>query len=117
MLDCYEGLTSIYNRFRNPGEQASAIVYLRELHIEMDKAVAAAYGWQDLDLGHGFHETAQGVRFTISDEARREVLRRLLELNHKRYEEEVRAGLHEKKGNSKKKTRRVKKAPGQTEMF
>jgi hypothetical protein len=59
--------------------------------------LAAACGWDDLDLGHGFHETPQGTRFTLSEAARREVLARLLRLNHERYEEEVRAGLHEKK--------------------
>ena len=70
----------------------------------MDQAVAAAYGWQDLDLGHGFHKTKQGDRFTVSETARREVLERearckhrLLELNHKRYAEEVAQGLHNKK--------------------
>jgi len=62
----------------------------------MDQAVAAAYGWQDLDLGHGFHQTKQGDRFTISETARREVLDRLLELNHQRYAEEVAQGLHDK---------------------
>ena len=54
----------------------------------MDNAVAAAYGWTDLDLGHGFHETKQGIRYTISEPARREVLARLLKLNHERYAEE-----------------------------
>lgn len=63
----------------------------------LDHAVAAAYGWSDLDLGHGFYRTPQGLRYTISEPARREVLRRLLELNHARYAEEVKAGLHEKK--------------------
>ena len=63
----------------------------------MDNAVAAAYGWTDLDLGHGFHETKQGVRYTISEPARREVLARLLKLNHERYAEEVKQGLHDKK--------------------
>ena len=63
----------------------------------MDQAVAAAYGWSDLDLGHGFHETKQGVRYTISEAARRTVLDRLLALNHQRYDEEVKAGLHQKK--------------------
>ncbi len=98
MLARQEGLTTTYNRFHNPDErsQAADIARLRELHVEMDRAVAAAYGWQDLDLGHGFHETAQGVRFTISEAARREVLGRLLELNHQRYAEEVAAGMHEK---------------------
>lgn len=63
----------------------------------MSDSVAAAYGWGDLALGHGFHETAHGVRFTIDEAARREVLSRLLELNHQRYAEEVAAGLHEKR--------------------
>ncbi len=56
----------------------------------------AAYDWFDLDLGHGFHTTKQGVRYTISESARREVLDRLLALNHQRYAEEVAAGLHDK---------------------
>jgi hypothetical protein len=63
----------------------------------MDQAVAAAYGWTDLDLGHGFHQTRQGVRYTISEPAHQEVLARLLRLNHERDAEEVRQGLHEKK--------------------
>jgi hypothetical protein len=63
----------------------------------MDKAVVAAYGWTELDLGHDFRETKQGVRYTISEAARREVLARLLKLNHERYAEEVAKGLHEKK--------------------
>jgi ATP-dependent protease Clp ATPase subunit len=80
---------------------------LRQLHVEMDHAVAAAYGWTDLDLGHGFHETKQGVPHTTSDPARREVLARLLKLNHERYAEEVKQGLHEKK---KSKATKGKKA-------
>jgi hypothetical protein len=97
MLARQEGLTKIYNRFHNPDETAEDIQKLRNLHIKMDRAVAAAYDWTDLDLGHGFHETKQGMRFTISEPARREVLARLLKLNHKRYAEEVARGLHNKK--------------------
>jgi hypothetical protein len=98
MLTRQEGLTKTYNRFHDPDETASDICRLRDLHIEMGHAVAAAYGWDDLDLGHGFHQTKQGLRFTISEQARREVLGRLLALNHARYEEERLLGLHEKKG-------------------
>jgi len=99
-----EGLTKTYNRFHDPDESSADIQKLRDLHIEMDKAVAAAYGWTDLDLdlGHGFHKTKQGVRFTISEAARREVLQRLLKLNHERYAEEEKQGLHGKKGAAKK---------------
>ena len=70
---------------------------MRGLHVEMDRAVADAYGWGDLNLGHGFHETKQGLRYSISDDARREVLDRLLLLNHERYAEDVEQGLHDKK--------------------
>ena len=101
MLTRQEGLTKTYNRFHNPDESAADIQKLRDLHVEMDRAVADAYGWSDLDLGHGFHETKQGTRYTISEPARREVLARLLKLNHERYAEEVRQGLHDKKSKSK----------------
>ncbi len=80
-----EGLTATYNRFHSPHEVSLDIATLRRLHVEMDHAVAAAYGWTDLELGHGFHETRQGIRYTISEPARREVLDRLLALNHDRY--------------------------------
>ena len=40
-----EGLTATYNRFHNPNERAPDIQQLRDLHVEMDRAVAAAYGW------------------------------------------------------------------------
>ena len=86
-----------------------------------DQAVAAAYGWDDLDLGHDFHETDQGTRYTLSPPARREVLDRLLELNHQRYAEEVAQGLHDKKTKKKaaKKKASKKKAAdkNQTNLF
>ncbi len=105
-----EGLTKTYNRFHNPDESAADIQKLRELQVEMDQAVAVAYGWSDLDFGHGFHETKQGVRFTISEPARREVLQRLLKLNHERYAEEVKQGLHGRKGAAKKASPKKKAA-------
>ena len=92
MLARQEGLTATYNRFHNPAETSADIQSLRDLHRQMDEAVAAAYGWAELSLDHGFHETAQGVRYTISEAARREVLKRLLALNFERYEEEQRLG-------------------------
>jgi hypothetical protein len=96
------GLTDIQNLLSDRNETSADIQKLRDLYVEMDQAVAAAYGWTDLELGHGFHETKQGVRFTISEPARREVLQRLLKLNHERYAEEVKQGLHGKKGTAKK---------------
>ncbi|HYU76973.1 MAG TPA: DNA methyltransferase, partial [Ktedonobacteraceae bacterium] len=102
MLARQEGLTKTYNRFHDQQDTAEDIVQLRVLHKEMDEAVAHVYGWDDLVLGHGFHETKQGLRYTISEEARREVLGRLLQLNHERYAEEVAMGLHEKGAKNKK---------------
>jgi predicted DNA-binding WGR domain protein len=111
MLANQEGLTKTYNRFHDSYEHSAEIVKLRELHTQMDEAVAHAYGWDDLVLGHGFHETKQGLRYTICEAARREVLDRLLLLNHERHEEEVEAGLFEAKGakgkGAKKSTRKT----------
>ena len=102
----YPGFTPLYNNVHDTSVNPSIVTRLRQLHVEIDNAVAAAYGWTDLDLGHSFHETKQGVRYTISEPARREVLARLLKLNHERYAEEVKQGLHEKK---KPKTTKGKK--------
>lgn len=93
------GLTKLYNRFHTETERDLRIEGLRALQREMDTAIAHAYGWNDLDLQHGFHEVPylpenDRVRFTISESARIEVLRRLSELNRQRYEEEVAQGLH-----------------------
>jgi hypothetical protein len=100
MLDRSAGLTSVYNLVHSEQEQASDVTELRRLHINLDYVVAAAYGWEDLPLGHGFWETPQGMRFTISPEARIELLDRLLELNHARYAEEVGSDLRSGKNRS-----------------
>jgi methylase of polypeptide subunit release factors len=96
MVSNSQSLTDVYNRVHDTHDMGEVMRILRDAHVDMDLAVAAAYGWTDLDLGHGFHDTKQGVRFTISEEARQEVLARVLALNHTRYEDEVRRGLHQK---------------------
>jgi len=89
-------------------EAVSGILKLRDLHIQMDKAVLEAYGWSDINLHQDFYEVEylpenDRVRYTIHPDARREILKRLLELNHKIHEQEVVDGLFEKKGKSKEK--------------
>ena len=96
------GLTKTYNRVHNRDEHDPEIARLRELHVGIDRAVWDAYGWSDLELDHHHWETPQGMRFTVSPEAKDELLDRLLELNHERYAAEVEAGLHDN---------RAKKAP------
>ena len=101
------GLTKTYNLFHDPDlapkivakvskkEAVSAAVgvdallELRRLHVALDIAVRDAYGWQDLDLEHGFHDVEtlpenDRIRYTISPVARRELLERLLTENHGR---------------------------------
>jgi len=114
MLNRQEGLTQTYNRFHNERESAPDIARLRELHIAMDFAVNHAYDWQDLNLAHGFHQTKQGIRFTISPEARQEALDRLLELNFARHEEELKNGLWEKPKASKKGGKKTKSPEPET---
>lgn len=74
---------------------------LRQLHVDLDNAVRDAYGWQDLDLGHNFHDVdtlpeTDRTRYTISPEARKELLKRLLKLNHERATEEAASGAAKK---------------------
>jgi type I restriction-modification system DNA methylase subunit len=106
---CKLNLREAYQTFHNPDVSSSQFQDLRDLHCQLDKAVAISYGWNHLDLDHDFHDTKQGIRFTISEKARREVLQRLLKLNHEQYEEEVAKGLHEKKKIKKTSTPRKKK--------
>lgn len=105
------GLTKLYTRIHDSADRDQCVEELRDLHQEIDLAVARAYGWDDLDLGYGFHEVPylpehDRVRFTISEPARIEVLHRLAELNRQRYEEEVAQGLHEKTSRKKRSRKR-----------
>jgi hypothetical protein len=51
---------------------------------EAKVASAPPPSWRKIDLGYGFHETRQGMRFTISPQARDDALDKLLVLNHYR---------------------------------
>ncbi|MET9368277.1 type IIL restriction-modification enzyme MmeI [Streptomyces griseoflavus] len=88
------GLTSLYNRVHTETDLALEIAAIRDAHVEIDRAVADAYNWTDLNLQHDFYETRQGIRFTISPAIQPEILDRLLELNHASYKEELDKGLH-----------------------
>lgn len=83
------GLTDLYNIFHNPKDSSEDIKALRELEINLDSSVLSTYGWNDFALEHSFYKTKQGIRFTVSEIARVEIIRRLSELNRLRHEEEV----------------------------
>lgn len=101
------GLTDIYNLFhardlseamvmkvsKRPESVSNAgyegLLELRRLHVQLDTAVRDAYGWTDFVLNHDFVEVENlaendRIRYTISPAARKEVLKRLLALNHER---------------------------------
>ena len=112
MCELWLGLTDIYNLFHTrdltlervakvskkwPDEAEAGyagIIESRRLHVELDTAIRDAYGWHDLNLGHNFIEVEtlpenDRVRYTLSPEARKEVLKRLLALNHQRAAEQA----------------------------
>jgi hypothetical protein len=106
MLSRQSGLTSTYNLVHAPSCTDADIAELRDIHRQIDVATVRAYGWDDPadSLGHGFHDTRQGTRYTVAPAPRQEILDRLLELNHARHAEEVKAGLHNKKPTRKRPT-------------
>jgi hypothetical protein len=79
------GLTKLYNLVNDGAVQGDKDVnLLRQIHVEVDAAAMAAYGWDDVELDHGFHEFRQMVRWSPSPLARVEALDRLLLENHRR---------------------------------
>ncbi|MCD8742616.1 hypothetical protein LT679_18560, partial [Mucilaginibacter roseus] len=106
------GLTKIYNYFHDIGLKTlsdhtlSQIEELRSLHVKMDLAVLKSYGWEDIDMQHGFYELEylpenDRIRFTIQSAARKEILKRLLKLNNQLYNAEQSENLVPK-GNIKR---------------
>lgn len=104
------GLTSLYNLVNDPVLLDSSdvdIARLRAIHVEVDYAVADAYGWSDLQMNHAVDQFRQLHRFTPDKDARIEILDRLLEENH------LRAALETQQSESlaiKKGRRELKKA-------
>ena len=84
MLERALGLTKVYNQVHDSGVSDPAIVRIRELHDSIDRAVLAAYGWDDIDPEIGHHRTKIGVRWTVSPRVRFQLLDRLLVENHRR---------------------------------
>lgn len=115
------GLTDLYNRFHDPEDTSSEIAALREIHVAIDERVKALYGFDDIDLEYGFHEVAylppeDRVRYTVSEKARLEILRRLAKLNRERYEEEQ-AALQLPSKSPPKSAGRKRAAPQDAPLF
>jgi len=79
------GLTRLYNLINDPAvDRDGDIDRMRQVHAELDAQVISAYGWSDIRLDHGFHLYRQAVRWTVSPDARTEMIERLLMENHRR---------------------------------
>ena len=84
-----------------PEQAHAAILELRALHRALDQAVLTAYAWHQpgpdgpaIDIAHDFQQVEtlpenDRTRYTISPAARKELLKRLLKLNHQRAAEEA----------------------------
>lgn len=78
----------------NYEEILEMIEELRYLVVDIDKALLDLYDWSDIELRHSFYEMEylpehDRTRFTIHPDARKEILSRLLKLNHKIYSAEI----------------------------
>jgi hypothetical protein len=83
------GLTEMYNLFHDNKSTSvdSSILKIRQLHSQIDNLTLEAYGWNDIELQHGFYGVEylpenDRNRFTINPNARKEILTRLIKLNH-----------------------------------
>lgn len=87
------GLTSFYNMVNDPCINDEDINEFRSALAELDESVLISFGFNDISLDIGFHEVGylpvdKNTRYTISEEAREEVLYRLAMLNKARHEAE-----------------------------
>ncbi len=102
-------------------EALQNIIKLRELHVQIDEAVLEAYEWTDIQLRHDFYEVDylpenDRIRYTIHPEARKEILKRLLALNHKINNEEIQDQTNSLISKKKIKSLKVKNQD-QSELF
>ncbi len=93
------GLTKIYNLVHDSRiVDDKDIERLRTIHVEIDDATVAAYGWDDIPLDYGFHTYRQNERWTVGAAARIEIVDRLLEENFRRAGSVNQAGIDSPRG-------------------
>jgi hypothetical protein len=107
------GLTGLYNLVHDNRVSDDDVVAVRNRHVDVDRTMAIAYGWHDLDVARAFFPTPVGLRYTVGGEVEREILDRLLELNHTRYAREQ-AGAAT---GAKPVRKRARSVPGQVSML
>ena len=108
MIDTRQGLTKTYNALKDPSCEDPRILELRALHEEMDRAVLAAYGWNDIVVPPycAMNDDDRAAIKAFEDE----VIDRLFLLNAQRAEEEKAASANEPPQAKRKSTRTKKPA-------
>lgn len=114
-----QGLTALYNALKDPRTTDKAILTLRELHMEVDRAVLDAYGWSDLSVPP-YQEYAEDDDSPQAKETREaqqfyqdEIMDRLYALNAERAAEEGKTGVKPKRKGKKKGKKRTDDDGGQ----
>ena len=106
MIANHVGMTSFYNIFHDLSHDSSQINDLRKKQEEIDLLVLKSYGWSDINLNYGYHSVPylplnDRIRFTLSEDARIEILQRLSQLNKNKSESKV-SSNKKSNGNPKK---------------
>ena len=87
------GVTPAMNAFNDEANISSDVLEARKLMQTINMAVARAYGWGDLDLSTSFEDRGLGKRLYLKKDIEREILRRLVKLNHRIWNEQQDAVL------------------------
>jgi hypothetical protein len=87
MRERSQGLTEIYNQLKDPEVTEPRIDDLRRQHIELDRVVLAAYGWQDI-VPAPFRDPLTEEEWRLKEVFEDEVIDRLFALNLQRANDE-----------------------------
>jgi hypothetical protein len=98
MIKRNEGMTGFYNDLHDPENQDGDVEKLRNLIVQLNDAVLAAYAFEGIKLQHGFHQVGylpegKNTRFTISEAARMDLLHGLAMINKARHDTYVASTL------------------------
>ena len=81
------GPTEFYNLINNPSVITDEISQFRKIIQEIDEEVINLYGWENIDIQHGFHPQTHlpendRIRFGFSEDERAKIIRLLVKCNH-----------------------------------
>jgi hypothetical protein len=88
----------------------------RKIAVKLDKIIIDAYEWTEIGLDHSFYDLEylpenDRTRFSIRPDARREILKRLLLLNHQIYSDETSNSSKSKPKSNKKVNKNKENSP------